>query len=360
MKFLQAKRHKPAWVFLLFINLFNINWCQAGDSKMLDTYEEKNIPAERKLRDDNWLLPSVVTVGGKVGEHLTDGMIDWLVPFYSDKQNLFFFNSTLRGNDSSDEVINLGLGYRYKVPDRQVILGINTYYDYLDTRFNNHYDQFGAGVEMLTKWVDARFNYYLPSYQINRVSRRFHDGDILETLEAPFEGFDTEIGFLVPYLDKYTELRLFAGYYNFDNRIGTRYEGPKARVEWRVLQGVILDFEYHEDEGINGGKYAAGMRISAPFSLENLFTGKNPFEGIGEFFKFGPRDFEARRTEQVMRWNWFEQENQNRIRKSRDSRSDFGPGGSSRDGGDGPGSIDLDDPTLDPENPPGPGFPIPG
>jgi len=56
---------------------------------------------------------------------------------------------------------NLGVGYRHLLPNN-VILGANVYYDYRETQLGSEFEQLGLGVEVLSEWVDARANYYLP------------------------------------------------------------------------------------------------------------------------------------------------------------------------------------------------------
>src|SRR6185295_17464841 len=35
-------------------------------------------------------------------------------------------------------------------------------YDRINSTYGNDYNELGFGVEVLTHWIDARFNYYLP------------------------------------------------------------------------------------------------------------------------------------------------------------------------------------------------------
>jgi hypothetical protein len=172
-------------------------------------------------------------------------------------------------------------------------------------------------VEVLTKWVDFRFNYYLPEndrYVVGRSSHResdrsFGPGGFRETTETShfrryetgLEGLNTEIGFLVPGLDRYADVRLYAGYFHYNNPFGSDFEGFKARLEARVLQGVTFDLEYWDDEELNGGHWTGGVRVSVPFTFANLFRGRNPFEGAGETFKPYHRDLKDRMGEKVIR-----------------------------------------------------------
>ena len=179
---------------------------------------------------------------------------------------------------------------------------------------------------MLTRWVDARFNYYLPEndrYEIDRrttrdvsrslsdefVSNGFINRDLSESTrtrsfkryEAALEGWNGEVGFLIPGLDRYAEVRLYAGYYHYDNPFGGDFEGFKARLEAHLLPGVVADLEYWDDAALMGGHWTAGVRVSVPFSIVKLVTGRNPFDGIGEYFTPRRREFRERMGDMVMR-----------------------------------------------------------
>ena len=144
-----------------------------------------------------------------------------------------------------------------------MIFGLNGFYDYIESMEGNHFDQAGLGAEVLTHYVDARFNYYLPdnsSYIVDtRTHTSSHSSSRLGTangfftretttttsfteqqrVEVGLEGFYTEAGVLVPGLDKYFEMRLFAGYYHYNNPFGRDFRGFEARAEARLLPGVI-------------------------------------------------------------------------------------------------------------------------
>jgi hypothetical protein len=244
-------------------------------------------------------LPAgTITAGGKFSESLQSAWLDALIPF-ARAGNVTLFGD-LRGtwDDNSQMIFSTGLGARYLVPGHDIIIGGNIYYDYLDTQFDNHYDQLGLGAELLTKWVDARFNYYLPDDGVNRV--RTLPGFI--QLESGLEGWHTEVGVLIPGLDKYVEARLFGGYYDLRSNIGLKYSGWKARAEIRWTPAITTDVEWWEDKALNGGNWIAGVRVSLPFEIGNLFQGKNPFEGAGDAFKFGKkREFKERLGETVWR-----------------------------------------------------------
>jgi hypothetical protein len=197
---------------------------------------------------------------------------------------------------------------------------VNAYYDSIDSENGRQYDEFGFGAEVLTHWVDARFNYYLPDQHRERVfnahnhdddtSRESFNGGTLTTetttnqdlsrFEQPLEGLNAEIGFLIPGLENW-EVRAFAGYYHYLNPFGTDYDGVKARLEAHITHGIIAGVEYWDDAKLMGGHWTGEVSATLPFTIGNLFRGKNPFEGAEDCFKTGPRDFCTRMSDVVVR-----------------------------------------------------------
>ena len=252
---------------------------------------------------ENTLPAGTVTVGGKFSNHLQGGSLDALIPF-AQAGNVTLFGD-LRGtwDDNHQLLLSFGLGARFLVPGHDIIIGGNVYYDYIDSKFDNHFDQLGLGVELLTRYFDARFNYYLPDSGVHRAG----NGPGFIGFESGLEGFNTEAGVLIPGLDKWLEARLFAGYYNYHSRTGANLEGWKARAEIRWTPAITTDLEYWggstgKANGLNGGNWIAGVRVNLPFEIGNLFQGKNPFAGAGDAFKFGKRrEFKDRLGETVWR-----------------------------------------------------------
>jgi hypothetical protein len=254
---------------------------------------------------------SLTTVGVKASEHLTGIFGDSITGLWSPQERdaFLFFNSRYTWEDNHQYISSMGLGFRKLLPEHDVILGVNAYYDSIHGQGGSDFNQFGIGAEVLTKWVDARFNYYLPDDEQTQIRKHTwvsEDGGqartrVFEEREAALRGFNAEVGFLVPGLCKYTEVRIYGGYYHYDNPFGSDYEGFKARLEARVLPGVIAEVEYWDDATLMGGHWTAGVSVSVPFSVFNLATGRNPFEGASESFTPRARDFKDRLSDMVER-----------------------------------------------------------
>jgi hypothetical protein len=279
----------------------------------------------------NELPMGTVTVGGKFSSGLESGYVDSLTPFWAPGGVVLFLDTRTNYSDDHQTISSYGLGARYLVPDQEVIFGANAFYDSVNSRFGNDFSQLGLGAELLTRWVDTRFNYYLPDsakYEINRDVDQSTDrqvGPIVPRLvsprhlvlqqqvfktvnrrttrefEAALEGWNAEAGFLIPGLDKYMEVRLFAGAYHYNNPFGHDFTGFKSRLEARLLPGVIADVEYWDNAFMTGGHWTGELSVTVPFSIYNLATGRNPFEGISDMFRPRQREFRERLSDMVER-----------------------------------------------------------
>ena len=268
------------------------------------------------------------TLGGKFSDDLQSGYLDVITGLSVADSHAFFLN--LRGimDDADQEIFNAGLGFRVLLEDPGVILGANVYYDNISSAAGNNFNQLGLGAEVLSKWVDARFNYYLPEGDAKKTGERsvvtgretslgdrYREGNRIvrdriatteitnfDLVEVALEGWNAEVGFLVPGIEKFVELRLFAGVYGYDNPAGGDFEGFKARAEARINRYITLDFEYWDDKELVGGNWVAGFRVSHPFDLGALLSGHNPFRsGPAVTDLPSSRSLRTRMDEMVMR-----------------------------------------------------------
>src|SRR3954454_23057161 len=167
----------------------------------------------------------LLTAGVLFSEHLTTGYVDTITGLYApqNRESFFFLNSRYVYDDNSQFISSTGLGFRQMLFDRNAILGVNAYYDSLQSEHDNDYKQLGLGAELLTRWVDARVNYVLPEddrFEVDRTGGHHS----LKRFEGAMEGINSEIGFLIPGLDKYAEVRILGGYYHYDNPFGSDFE----------------------------------------------------------------------------------------------------------------------------------------
>lgn len=274
------------------------------------------------------------TMGMQAGEGSAEIFGDAIVPVYFTKSGAFLVNVRGSGSDNEEEEANAGLVYRHLFPEKDLIVGGNIFYDSRWTAHDNRFDQMGVGLELLSRWIDARANLYLPenkevlvdSFTDQTVEQRTSGGwrdpyaesyhiaqdyvrrtetitttYLFERFEQAREGWDAEVGVKLPVPDSLGEYRLFAGYYNWDAQYTREDEisGFKARAEARILPALFLDASWYEDKELNGSDWFIGARLSLPFDLGLLAEGKNPFAGA--FSRPKPAPFAARLFEMVIR-----------------------------------------------------------
>lgn len=168
---------------------------------------------------------AVLRPGAMAGEggNGADLFLDIILPFAGNQNRLFFLNPNLRLGSSDENEENIGIGYRALLNER-LIFGLNAYYDTMRSGENNRYNQWGAGVEILSKWLDVRANYYKPFGDTkNRVpgldEYSFGSSALLSVrgFEEALEGYDAEIGFLIPAVSDFMETRVYVGGYRYDS-----------------------------------------------------------------------------------------------------------------------------------------------
>lgn len=245
---------------------------------------------------------SRVTLGVLASRSLTGGYADLLTGIYATqpRDKFYFLESNYHLEDDGQFVSSVGVGFREHIPGKDVILGVNAFYDSIDSFRDNHFDQLGMGAEMLTRWVDARLNYYLPDNNVFVTDTYHSRGNSYSRYESGIEGFDLEVGFLIPGLDRYVETRVFAGYYRYNNPWGRDWEGFKARLEARLLPCLTANVAYWDDTYLMGGHWTGEVRVTLPLSFFCLLRGQNPFSDP-DFWKPEPRNFDDRMSDMIER-----------------------------------------------------------
>ncbi|NNE93546.1 MAG: hypothetical protein HKN23_18010, partial [Verrucomicrobiales bacterium] len=280
--------------------------------------EDSDVAAEaRKVSSDKEVVfegPSGMDfrthaiLGASVGEEDAYGHLEFLHPLWSDENSLLFLYPRLGISSDVDAGFSMGAGMRHYLPGLDAIFGYNLHYDRYEGSRGDYYDQLGLGLEVMSRRIDARFNYYIPEGDSNVVdsvtssqTRTAIDyGDpfgrhysilqpvtttrttttrTFEQFEKAMRGYDWEVGVLVPGVDEYVDLRLFIGSYGYDNPYGEDLNGVKARAELRLSSKLAVDATYYEDEEVRGDNWVFGMRMNIPIYPENLENGGNPFDG---------------------------------------------------------------------------------
>ncbi|MDQ0350060.1 inverse autotransporter beta domain-containing protein [Ancylobacter vacuolatus] len=192
------------------------------------------------MADPRGISPaSVEATLGSVGNE-GFGSFDLFLPMLGDTDRLLFLDARASfGSEQEIEQGSVGLGYRFR-HENGWVYGINGYFDYLNSQYDNDFTQFGLGVEALSQDWELRANGYLPVGDLEAALASanaalieagrlvFRAGE-----ETALQGFDGEIGYRLPFLtpDDLTQIKLFAGGYWYTGEGVEDVPGVSARVE---------------------------------------------------------------------------------------------------------------------------------
>jgi len=234
-------------------------------------------------------------------------ILDFLVPVYRGDKDIVFINTKFTPDTDDAWETNLGVGYRRLVLADKLVLGGNLFYDHRKTKYGSHFDQIGLGLEAMAELngvgLSTRINYYQPLSKA-KLGEDFGyvfygSGIYTAGIEEPMTGFDYEAGVRIPWISDYVETWAYAGGYHFFGAHVPDVNGVSARIEAFPTAFLRLDFEFRNDS-VNNDEYYGEVAFEVPFSIGNLVTGKNAFEGIGDMFA-GSRTLKERMVEPVHR-----------------------------------------------------------
>ena len=195
-------------------------------------------------------------VGGKtVGRNDSLTHIN-LQPYMFVDQNMFF--SDLRMYRLNDGGIggNIGGGWRRYLEDHDAILGAIGYYDVDDTR-NQEFQQMGLSLELLSRWLDVRANWYIPFGETEQIlgtsflsgTQRFEMNSLLFDTVTTFgnaaEGVDVTFTSPVPWeiFEPYN-VEASAGFYHYqvrDKKLDPLW-GYRLRVDASFFERMMHTF----------------------------------------------------------------------------------------------------------------------
>jgi len=255
------------------------------------------------------------------------GFYDVLVPLYLSDDSILFINPRFSHDSLDGHEWNLGGGYRHILWKDQLMLGVNAYYDIKKHGMSGKYfDQWGMGFEAMGEFdnvlaeggglgLTGRFNFYIPLSGSKSAGGAgvgaggggyiFHSLGIYigtgggGSVYEPLCGLDYELGMRIPYLSNYVETWAYAGGYHYQGRESGSLDGFCGRIEVIPADFLVLDFEYRNDNRY-GDEFYGEVKVEVPFSIGNLVTGENPFDGLGSRFG-GSRDLHERMVEPVRR-----------------------------------------------------------
>lgn len=207
---------------------------------------EQTVTGQSLESDDSY--KSLAEFSWKLGNKRSIGLVDLMIPIYSQRHhNLFFLDLRFVRDNKSSREYNLGLGYRHVLPSLSLagdpfVLGGYGFYDYRLSPYKNVFRQGTFGIEALHTWVEGRANVYLPSKRqytlvqtgahANTFSGFYYYTAASHLKEGAMPGFDAEIGARIPlpWHEDY-QWRVYGGGYRFQRKGYKTVAGPRLRTE---------------------------------------------------------------------------------------------------------------------------------
>jgi len=226
--------------------------------------DNSSVPIGPEIPD--WLKRT--DYGAQVGTGETPSYyLETVQPLYQsdDKVNTVFTHD--RFSDDESGTFSGGLGYRRLLFDNNLMVGINSFFDYQDSY--KEYRQ-GVGLEAITKTLEFRTNAYF-----DLSPKRVVSDDVDTTVfEKVVNGGDVEIGAPLPFIPW---IKIFAGYQRYAYHYASDLSGAEERVEFSPFKFATVNFV--TSENVNGGtNYQMDGRVSLQFedftlkSLRDMFS----------------------------------------------------------------------------------------
>lgn len=236
--------------------------------------------------------------------------------------SLWFVQPQLTQSGGDEWVASIGLGFRhlFEPMDSEAgkqglanllsegwFIGANAFFDMARTARGNDFHQLGLGFELGSRYVTLRGNYYLPdsgrhqyastttvrSLPSQERTRDNYSLDVrpegnvadigivwdrqtqirrrslfttVESFETALQGWDLELMAMVPKIDRYVDLRLLAGLYDFEGGLS----GGRFGLELRPVPALVLSALWMEDgRGSAGqGHWLAGVGVQLPLGAK--------------------------------------------------------------------------------------------
>ncbi len=181
------------------------------------------------------------------------------MPYATFGESLMFGDARLVRANQGGLAWSFGAGWRHYFSDVDAVFGLNGYFD-RDEITGAHFKEWGIGAELLSDRWEWRGNMYKPfGVQREQVGlRAVADStvfagnqvqfDQVRSFAAALEGYDTEIGFLLPgdFANQH-QIRAFGGGYYYETE-GTNFAGWKARLQSTVSETLELNVQVSNDD----------------------------------------------------------------------------------------------------------------
>ncbi len=204
---------------------------------------------------------------------------------------------------------NIGVGYRNYNEDQNLVLGINSFYDY---EFSSDHYRIGFGGEVKKGLLDLNLNYYEGLSGSKEIKINNINGN-----EKALDGFDLEIGHPLPYLPW---TKLYVAYSKFDGHLGEDPTSMRYSSEIYLNKNIVAEAGYNDDrqsDGVDQNYWF--VKVSVTSTDKNRPTLFGPEGQLYSSQAFGQRDVKNTLLDKVRR--------QNKITVERSQSGSFQVGG---------------------------------
>jgi adhesin/invasin len=166
--------------------------------------------------------------------------IETFKPLSEDENGLSFFQGSFFAHDGTRETINLGFGKRIFSNDKNMMYGLNAFYDH---ELDYDHSRASLGGEIKSSFLELNHNQYFS----NSDSRSGKN----EIAEEVLDGYDLELGLQVPYIPSAT---IYTKTFEFDANGGNDFEGMEYSTKLEVpnsgltVEAGHTDYDNHNDE----------------------------------------------------------------------------------------------------------------
>jgi len=256
--------------------------------------------------------------------------------------SLLFIEPYGTWGEQGDLGASLGLGFRHLFSNQTVqdartnqhpglfgegfFVGGSFFVDYDQTGAGSDFWQLGAGAEAGTRYFEVHANFYIPQSDSHTLSRhtdtftrsstrrstRTNTGGAfvtangstvqnvvrtnyqttrtvttrrtLELFEEPLDGWDLELSARVPGIEKWCDVRLIGGYYDYqgDRSQAPDFAGWRAGVEVRPLRGVVLSATWFEKSQLYRDNWLVGLRLEIPLGAKSHGTFSSGYRHLAD------------------------------------------------------------------------------
>ena len=196
--------------------------------------------------------PVIIGVSGSKVNSRSIAELDLMLPTVQSQTGISILNVKLKKDTQGSIEGNLGLVYRHNFSDK-AILGIYSYFDRRKTQSKLTANQLTMGVELLSPYIDGRFNYYIPNDKKkiitpeNKTFVRNHTSVYVvqkgSIVEHTLPGYDLEVGAPLftfsPTLDEKFGTKIYMAKYKFCRKSILQNSGIRFRVEQKIKDSLF-------------------------------------------------------------------------------------------------------------------------